>query len=73
MADADKVRAAIDAGKWVEATELWSQTQQTVMRYSNYVDFYNILHYTTFYPYGVSYKRNGKDVFSTRRHQLRGE
>ncbi|GLV36189.1 highroad [Carabus blaptoides fortunei] len=43
MADANSVKQAVESEQWSLATDLWGMTESTIMRYSHYTDFYNIL------------------------------
>jgi len=40
---AELTAVAVEEERWVQATNLWALTQFSVIRHSNYVDFYNIL------------------------------
>ena len=40
---AAETQAAVDAGRWTEATNKWSYTEMVVMMYGNNVNFYNVL------------------------------
>ena len=42
---AQSCKDACDAGNWTLGTELWYQTELVVWRWSNFIDFYNILKY----------------------------
>ncbi|MPC52887.1 Retinoid-inducible serine carboxypeptidase [Portunus trituberculatus] len=40
---AAEAQAAVDAGRWIEATNKWSYAEYVVMEYGNNVNFYNVL------------------------------
>lgn len=40
---ARKTKKALDAGQFVQATNLWSQTEGVVMDVTDGIDFYNVL------------------------------
>ena len=46
MKSANQTRAAVEAGIWQAATELWSVTESIIFNITNNIDFYNILYKT---------------------------
>jgi hypothetical protein len=44
---AQQCRAAVEEGRWADATQLWSDTEVAVLIYGHNVDFYNILYKTS--------------------------
>lgn len=52
MEGANKVKEAVEAGKWEDATNWWSSTEGIIMNVAYGIDFYNVLLKIPYFGFG---------------------